>query len=307
MNSTSSCLSGWLLGNALLLRATLAGEVTQESREPVPEVAPIPGVFNTELPPLVLPESLRLTLRPHFGDFINHDYFRLTLGARYGLTPQWELSGDVDAYIAHGLGDVRVGEELGVSKIRLGVKYRFTDFLLPYWEAVAGLKYSFPVGNPPEELTNGLHHLTPYMTLAHKWESRPDFTSFVSYGVDIVTRTYAVDTIEDGQINASHWFITPGVVWQRGAFNYSLEAVLSSTVGLDSREEYRVTVRPGVKWTLPPRLTFHSRSRWIIGVSVHADYGSDGTNIGASLRLQTDFDFRRLFKGRPRPDVDTAK
>jgi len=300
MNSTSSRHFGWLLGNVLLLPVMLAEESSAEKTEPAPEVAPIPGVFTTELPRLILPESLRLTLRPHFRDFINHDYFRLTLGARYGLTSQWELSGDMDTYVSHGVGDVRVGKEVGVSKIRLGAKYRFSDFLLPYWDTVAGITYSFPVGDPPADLTDRVRHLTPYMTLAHKWESRPNVTSFVSYGIDFVSNSDVVDTLKGGSLEASTWFITPGVLWQRGAFDYSLETTFSSTWGLDSRDEYAVTVRPGIKWILPRRLTFNSHSRWIVGVSVNATYGTSGSDFGSSLRLQTDFNFKHFLKRLPR-------
>ena len=71
---------------------------------------------------MLRPESLRLSVRPHFGDFVNHDHLRFTLGLRYGLTPQWELNGDVDSYVSHGLGYAGVGEEAGFSRVRLGVK-----------------------------------------------------------------------------------------------------------------------------------------------------------------------------------------
>jgi len=297
MNSTSSCRFGWLLGNALLLPVLLAEDVPAVSPESTSEVAaPIPGVFGTELPRLVLPESLRLTLRPHFRDFISKDYFRLTFGAIYGLNAHWELKSELDTYIAHGLGDAPVAEKFGISRIRLGAKYRFSDFLRPYWDTVAGLTYSFPVGSPPPNLTDEIHHLTPYMTLAHKWASRPNVTSFVSYGVDFATSGDAKDPPNGYKTDASKWFITPGLVWKQGAFDYSLETTLSSTLGLDSREEYKVTVRPGVKWTLPQRLTFKSRSRWIVGVGVHGSYGSYGGDFGTSFRVQTDFDFKHFLK-----------
>ena len=307
MNFTLSRLAGLFFGYALFVQTMLAGEVVSEKPAEEAEVAPMPGIFNTELPRLLRPEFLRLSLRPHFGDFVHHDHLRITLGARYALTSQWELSGDTDMYMSHGLGGVPVGEETGFSKVRLGVKYNFIDFLRPYWTTAVGLKYTFPVGNPPPDLTDGLHHITPYMTLAHQWESRPAFTTFVSYGLDFVTQSDVRGTIEDGGVDANTWFITPGVVWHRGAFDYSLETVFTSTAGLDSNENYRVTLRPGVKWTLPPGLTFHSRSRWVVGVSAHADYGSTGSNFGTSLRLETNFDFKRLFKGSSRSGVDAAK
>jgi len=309
MNFTPFRLEGWLFGNALLLCAAVSGAELDKNRQRAKDgdEATMPGVLNTELTRLQRPGSLRLTVRPHFGDFVNRDHFRLTLGARYGLTPQWEIGGDADAYVSHGFGDVDAGEKFGISRIQLGVKYRFADFLRPYWETIAGLKYSFPVGRPPPDLTDGLHHLTPYMTHAHRWRRRDGLTSFFSYGVDFVTRTDLAGTIEDGQIDADHWFVTPGVVWTRGAFVYSLEAALESTLGLESREEYQVTLRPGVKWTLPPKLTFNSRSRWVVGVSVSAGYGPDGSDFGASVRLQTNYDFKRFFRGGTREDAENLK
>lgn len=302
-------MAGWLLGSTLTVCAAFAGETVAEKQAPATpgEVTPIPGIFNTELPRLLRPESLRLSVRPHFGDFVNHDHLRFTLGLRYGLTSQWELSGDVDTYVSHGFGGVPVAKEAGFSKVRLGVKYKFSEFLLPYWETAAGLKYSFPVGNPPADFTDGSQHITPYMTLAHRWESRPEFTTFFSYGVDFVSSSSVSGTLDDGAIDTNNWFMTPGVVWHRGAFDYSLEATLASSLGLDSEETYRVTLRPGVKWTLPPRLTFHARSRWIVGVSVHGGYGTTGTSFGSSVRLQTNFDFKRLLKRRPASEVDAAK
>ncbi len=305
MKSTS-CLMGWLLGNVLLLHASSAEEVTAKSRASAAgDPSTFPGIFNTELPRLLLPESLRLTLRPHFGDLLHHDYFRLTLGARYGFSPQWEFTGDADAYVAHGLGDVKAGEKFGVSRVRLGVKYRFDDFLRPYWDTAVGLKYSFPTANPPEDLTDSLHHLTPYMTLAHTWASRPGFTSFISYGIDFVTQVDA--PLKTGESDANSWFVTPGVLWSRGAFAYSLEATFASTAGLDSNATYQVTLRPGVKWTLPPRFTFNSTSRWVIGVSAHVDQGSNGMDFGTSVRLQTNFDFRRFLKRHMKPEVGASK
>lgn len=292
---------GWIVSYALLFYAAAKGETvaTRETVHPPERGGEVlPGVFNTELPRLLRPEALRLSLRPHFGDFINHDHFRLTMGVRYGLTKRWELSADLDAYVSHGLGDIEAGREVGLSRGRLGAKYKFATFLYPYWETVAGVGYRFPIGRPPSDFTDGLHHLTPYMTLSHDWESRPEFTTFISYGVDMITRTSIVGAVSGGDLDTHTWFITPGLVWRRGVVDYSMETTLASSLGLDSRSTYRVTVRPGMKWTLPPQLTMNSRSQWIIGMSVDASYGSNGSDFGASARLQTDFDFRRLFKSK---------
>ncbi|HSH95071.1 MAG TPA: hypothetical protein VK968_13050 [Roseimicrobium sp.] len=300
MNFAPYRRAAWLFGNTLLACAVVSGTEVTKNPEPIPDgEAVMPGVFNTELPKLVLPESLRITLRPHFGDFLNEDYFRVTVGARYGLTPQLELSGDADTYISHGFGDESVGKKIGVASVTLGMKYNFSDLLLPYWDTAVGLKYRFPVSGAPADLTDGLHHVTPYMTLAHDWASRPDMTTFISYGMDFVAKSDLAGSVSKGEFDANHWFITPGVLWHRGAFDYTLETDLKSTFGLSSRDEYRVTVRPGVKWTLPPPLRFYARSHWVVGVSVSGSYGTGGTDVGVSARLQTNFDFKRFFRGRP--------
>lgn len=265
----------------------------------------MPGVFGTELTRLIDPESFRITVRPRFGDLVNHDHFRFVIGARYGLTPQWELAADAQAYVSHGFGDIDFGEEAGFSRVQLGVKYRFEKFLAPYWDTVAGVKHEFPVGNPPRDLTDGLRHVTMYLTHSHRWESRPAFTTFINYGVDLVSRTDVAGTIEDHALDSDHWFFTPGVVWERGAFEYSLETKFASTAGFDSDHRYRFIVRPGVKWTLPPKFKFNARSRWVVGASVSAGYGTGGSDYGVGVRLQTDFDFKRLFR-RAAPEGPAA-
>jgi hypothetical protein len=308
MNFAPHHRAGWIFGNTLLACAAVSGaEVVENHRTTSESETVMPGVFNTELPKLVLPESLRITLRPHFGDFLKEDYFRVTVGMRYGVSPQLELSGAADTYISHGFGDVNVGDEVGVSSVTFGMKYHFFDVLAPYWETAVGFKYRFPVSGAPADLTDGLHHLTPYMTLSHDWASHPEMTTFISYGMDFVAKTDLARTVSKGVFDAHHWFVTPGVLWRRGAFEYTVETDFRSTFGLSSHDEYRVTLRPGVKWTLPPSLKFYARSRWTVGLSVSGSYGTEGTDLGVSARLQTNFDFRRFFSGRPQiyePETD---
>jgi hypothetical protein len=264
-----------------------------------PEVAPLPGIFNTELPELLRSESLRLTLRPHFGDFISHDHLRITVAMRYGLTPNWELTNEVDTYVAHGFGDERILSGAGFSQIRLGAKYKFSNFLKPFWDTAAGVKYSFPVSRPPLDMTYGFRHISPYVTMAHKWARYPEVTGFVSYGVDFVGGRSIPGALDDDALGEDAWFFTPGVVWHRGDINYTLETSFRSTTGLASSGEYRVGVRPALEWTLPDRFTFSHRNRWVVGLGVNASYGNRGADFGVSTRIQTDFDFKRLFTGRP--------
>jgi hypothetical protein len=256
--------------------------------------APLPGIFNSELPRMTLPSDLRVTLRPRFGDLQNRDHLRLVWGLRYGLTPQWELSSDIDSYLAHGLKDKSILSTNGISQLSVGAKYRFNDFLGPFWDTAAGIKCSVPVGKAPEELTDGLRHIAPFMTLEHVFKRHPSVTGFFSYGFDFTSRAEA-RTNPDENYGADTWFVTPGLTWRRGPVKYTLEVTYRSSALLDSGDTYNLSVRPGLAWTLPPNFTFHSRNRWVLGLGLSASLSDHGSSFGVNTRLQTDFDFRRIF------------
>ena len=270
------------------------------------EAAVMHGIFDTELPQLLRVEHLRFTLRPHFGDLIHDDYLGTTVTTRYGLTPLWELSSELDTFIAHGLKHEPLFGHNGVSRIRLGAKHKFEDFLHPFWDTAAGASYSLPLGRPPSAVTDGYRHFTPYFTMSHNFERRPNITGFISYGFDFVERTYtAVDAATDS-LNDNSWAITPGLIIRRGAITYTLETSFGSTYGIGTRSGYLVGVRPSMEWNLPPKFKLNSHNRWILGVGLNAAYGSGGSDFGVNVRMQTDFDFRRLLHWNKSKPVDPA-
>jgi hypothetical protein len=60
---------------------------------------------------------LKLIIHPHFGDLHRRDYLRMPLGLRYGLTQNWEITGEVEAFFAHGLGDIPFFHQEGHSPV----------------------------------------------------------------------------------------------------------------------------------------------------------------------------------------------
>lgn len=259
------------------------------------DVPRLPGIFNIELPQTLRMNNLRFILRPHFGDLLKRDHLSFTSGFRYGVSHKWELNADMVDYFGHGLGDAKFFKKVGISKVTLGTKYRFETFFRPFWSTACGLNYSFPVGRPPDELTDGLTHCMPFMTMSHVFERRPDLTGILSYGFDLVSTTNVFDDLRDTRFgDDSSWFITPGLILHRGNFDYTVETTFSTTAGLGESSKYSVTVRPGIAWTLPPKLKLNARSRWVLGCSLEATHGSEDSDFGANVRLQTEFDFKRL-------------
>lgn len=303
MNSTSR-LACWLVMEAVTFGWSQAetnpsAQTPPTANDPFP---PLPGIFNSELPRMILPADLRVSIRPRFGDLQTREHLRLNWGLRYGLSPQWELSSEIESYMANGLRGASLFSTNGISKVSFGVKHRFEEFLTPFWDTAAGLTYSTPVGNPPAELTDGLRHIMPYMTMEHVFKRHPLLTGFVSYGFDFSSKAIAQEN-PDANYGADTWFITPGLTWRQGRFKYTLEVPIRSSFGLDSGNTYEIAVRPGLTWTLPRQLTFNSRNRWVFGLALNAGYSNNGSNFGVSSRLQTDFDFRRIFYTPKTPNL----
>ena len=103
------------------------------------------GIFETDLPRTEWRSSLRFVFHPHFGDLTRRDYLRVPLGFRYGLTERWELSGDLEGYLAHGLGGAGLASEAGLSGLRIASKCRWSRWLRPGVETATGSVTRLPL------------------------------------------------------------------------------------------------------------------------------------------------------------------
>jgi hypothetical protein len=69
---------------------------------------------------------------------------------------------------------------------------------------------------------------------------------------------------------------------------------------LGDTDEDVFEIRPGIIWELGKRRPDGSPSRWLLGSSVSATIGPDGTELGLGLRLRMDLDLKKIFR-RPKP------
>jgi hypothetical protein len=273
----------------------MAAEDEDGSRGEDPKIH---GIFETELPRTQWRSTLRLIFHPHFGDLTQRDYLRTPIGLRYGLTERWDVTSELESYVAHGLGDVSFGRKAGISGARFTTKYRLAEWMEPRIATATGISLSSPLGSPPPQVTDGLRHITPFVTFAHSLEARPEFTTFVSFAYDAATRTQVKGERRKNTFVDDSWSVTPGFVWQRGAFLYTGELAIATSAGVSRNPQTVFVVRPGVAWELPKALTFHSPGRWVFGLGLRAGFGPDGTDLGVSGKFRGDFDFRRLFGHR---------
>ncbi|MCZ6674422.1 MAG: hypothetical protein O7C75_15950, partial [Verrucomicrobia bacterium] len=136
---------------------------------------------------------------------------------------------------------------------------------------------------------------------ARRLESRPNVRVFWGLTTDIVGQTDVIGRIEKNDLRDSSQRISGGFLIEKDAMHYTLETSYATTSiwGNTGRDVF--SVRPGFVWQVPRRYTGNSSGQWLIGAATPVSFGPDGTNIGISVKLQMNFDFKR------KPDHEELK
>jgi hypothetical protein len=292
---------GLLLGMVAMARA-------QETAPVRPSAATdddlrIRGVFNSSLPRTEKKNSLRLIVHPHLGDLWDNDYLRTDLGVRYGLTKSWEVTGEVEAYFSHGLGDASFFQEMGFSAGHLGTKYQLGDPFHLGWEAAVGVDWIQPMGSPPPEVTDGLRHVAPFITFSRQLEEHPNWRLFFGAMYDDVAPTHIPGIIGKNQLDQDYVGISGGFLYTRGPLTYTFEAAYNTEHPTEDLGRDSLVLRPGFVWVVPPRFTFGAKGKWLLGFSLKLAHGQDGNDIGASAKVRVNFDFKRLLGLKKKTDI----
>ncbi len=252
----------------------------------------IRGVFESILPNTEGKHSFTLTLNPHFGDLHRYSYLRTPLGLRYGLSERLELTSEGEGFFSHGLKNSGFASEAGFSSARVGAKYASNLFPNPDSSEAIGFDYVRPVGNPPDEITDGLEHFRSYINFASSFKNHPEFRFFWGVGLDLVSRISIQGILPENALGDNANQFRLGGVWERDRLSYTFETTFATTRLLGNEERDLITVRPGIIWEVPRKYTFDSRGNWLLGFAVRAAYGLDGLDLGLALKIKINLDFK---------------
>lgn len=277
--------------------AQTAGAEKKAEPENPEEFSRVRGLFEVDLPKTVEKLRLKVTVHPHFGDFLNRDYLRVPVGARLGLTDSTEVNAEVEGYVTHGLKRTNPGN--GFDLVRLGAKHQWRDWLKPHVDTSTGLNTAFPVGRPPLTLTDGFNHVSPYVTFSKRWPTLPRFTPFVTFGTDAMWKSSVPGSFTKNQPHSDSMGASAGFLYDLGAIKYTLVGSYWTTSLIGKGDRNFASINPSVLLELPPALTFGSKGRWIFGIGLKANFGPDGTDLGTSAKLRGEFKFLRLFGAKP--------
>lgn len=295
--------AGWLLGLAIALAAGGARLAAAEPEHTAQDDdLRIRGIFDSVLPRTEHKNSLRLIVHPHLGDITHSDYLRTALGFRYGLTRNWEGTFETEAYFAHGLKNEPFFSKYGFSSYHLGTKYNLGDRFGLGWDTSIGIDWYRPAGNPPVELTDGLEHFAPFVSVSRQLESHPAWRVFGAVGYDKVEKSGVLGQLRRNDLGGDAMSMSAGFLYQRGLMTYTLEGAYATMHLTKDLDRERFTLRPGFIWVLPPRFTPYGREgKWLLGFGLDLTKGPDGFDMGASAKLRVNFDLKRLL-GRHKTD-----
>ncbi len=258
----------------------------------------LPGIFQALLPFTEGKYDLKLTLRPHFSDLTKRDFLRVPIGLRYGISDQWEVSGEAETYFAHGLGDRSFFGDSGLAAFRLATKYKFVRLWFNRWDTGTGIEFIRPINHPPPQLTDGYQHVIPFVTFARPLASYPGARVFWGFSADLINRTDIPGEMVRNQLDDDTLTFTTGIVWQRFPFTYTFETAIATTRAFGEIDEEMITIRPGVLWRVPQKYTFDSKAEWFLGLGLRGEYGPEGADFGVSARVRVNFDFKRWLRDR---------
>src|SRR3954470_17226909 len=109
---------------ALLSGISRAAESKAEAENPE-EFSRVRGLFDVDLPKTVEKFKAKVTVHPHFGDFLHRDYLRIPVGLRLGISDRTEINAEVESYVTHGLK--KTGDGFGLDLIHVGAKHQLTQ------------------------------------------------------------------------------------------------------------------------------------------------------------------------------------
>ena len=185
----------------------------------------VSGLFSGDLPQLDLPGTIKLIVRPHFGDLIHRDYMRVETGLRWAVTDDFELNGEASSFFTHGL---KHSAGYGIGRLLFGSRYVFEEWPWPNYETTLELNVDLPVGHPPLDMTDGHNHLTPTFVVQHQFVRHPRLTAFGGMGLDLVTKSSADGTWGVNQPHYNSASVTGGAIYDVGQVKWTFTATYAT-------------------------------------------------------------------------------
>lgn len=251
----------------------------------------LPELLDVGLPSFAPPGAVRLYAHPRFGDLLHEDYFRLPIGARLKIDRHIEVQAELGTYFTHGIGD-SAGN--GLYQLRLGL--RNEQVLSERHGISAGVEFTTPLSRPPRDITDGLRHTTPFVTLTRTIAPQWGLVGFGTLSLDLIDRTSIPPNYRENQLRENSAMLMLGVAREWRRLHLIFRIFNANTAPMGGEGDNVFGIRPSIGVPLlrradgSPRATatFEGRAIW----------GPDGFETGVSTRVRVDLRYRRGERNR---------
>ncbi len=128
---------------------------------------------------------------------------------------------------------------------------------------------------------------------SNRLDNHPNLRVFWGLGLDLVGHTSIPGWLRENALGDNANLFTFGGVWEGERVSYTFETTYGTTRLLGDVDRDLVSVRPGIIWKVPRSYTFNSRGNWVLGLAVRSTHGRDGTDLGLSVKVRINLDFKK--------------
>lgn len=267
--------------------ADMTKTVTKNTREALSTfIDRLPDLLDIGLPSFAPPGSVRLYSHPRFGDLLHEPYFRLPVGVAGKLNDHLELNTELGSYFTHGL---RGNAGNGLYQLRVGAKSEFA--LTRESGASTGIDYITPLSRPPYEITDGLRHTVPYVTVTRTVVPKWGLVGFSTLSFDFIDHTNLRVNYRKNQLRENSTTLTVGVAREWRRMHVILTVFDGNTVLLSDQSQNVFGFRPSIGI---PLLRRHDGSPRATGTfEGRAVWGRDGFETGITTSVRFDLRYRQ--------------
>ncbi len=245
----------------------------------------LPDLLDFGLPSFAPAGDLRFYAHPKFGDLIHEDYFRLPLGARYKVNEDVEFNTELSGYFTHGLRD-SVGN--GLYQFLLGVQREVVVSQEIGYSF--GVQWVTPLSRPPYEITDGLRHTVPTVTVTKTLVARQGLIGFATLGGDFLDHTHLPVNFRMNELRDNSLILTLGLAREWRRMHVILRIFDGNTAPVSRTTQNVWGLRPSLGIPLLRRrdgvpratATFEGRAIW----------GPDGFEKGINTSVRFDLHYR---------------
>jgi len=280
-----------LFAGALACESALRAQDDQQARAQeggglLPFMNRLPELVDQHLPFLAPGGTYWFYARPHLGNPLKGDYFRLDGGGWLKLNDNVDLNAGAQGFIWRDDNDSD-NTRYGVYGYNLGIKYARAVSPQTGSAISVGINYSSPLGRPPITLTDGWRHTDPYVTYTRPLIPSIKLVGYSTLGLDLLAHSplpgqFGTNVLHSNSITFS---VGASRQWKYFVGSLTLSGATSELVSKEGRQVFTLNPQAFVP------LLRHRLPRWhMIGVlGAHATDGPDGRQFGASGSININF------------------